>query len=89
MYICTECKEKCQAVSQDLGVGLIEVHGRRTLHQEWTVVSDCCEAPVETENGLPVSHSDLKADQADERADRLYDEERDRRLMERIEKEND
>jgi hypothetical protein len=44
--ICSECKEPCEAIILDFGIGSYEYFGAVGNHKQLAVVSNCCEAPV-------------------------------------------
>ena len=46
---CPDCKESCEPIVVDNGIGPYEFWGARGFHSQIEVVSNCCEAPLELE----------------------------------------
>lgn len=44
--ICTYCKEECEVVYIDEGIGMYEYWGCVGRHEDWVEVSDCCQEPI-------------------------------------------
>lgn len=43
---CADCGEPCEAIDIDVGYGVTEYWGAVSNHEDWIVVSDCCEADL-------------------------------------------
>mgnify|MGYP001586084147 CR=1 FL=1 len=48
-YFCGECKHPCKAKVFDYGIGPYEFWGQRCVDTRESLVSDCCEASVYTD----------------------------------------
>ena len=56
---CTACKEHCEVVVVDFGIGPFEFWGATGVDSRPDVVSNCCEAPVLDEAGDRITMRDL------------------------------
>jgi len=74
MY-CGDCRNECDQVLVDMGIGHYEFWGRRGVDtcKQW--VSNCCEAIVYHDEALTIEEDNVPDPEAD-RADAQYDEER-------------
>lgn len=54
--ICAECKQQCNAIEVDFGIGPYEFWGQRGVHINKAWVSSCCEAEMLTDEGKPYEH---------------------------------
>ena len=43
---CSECREPCEAILVDFGIGPYEFQGTKGIDEDWKWVSPCCEAEV-------------------------------------------
>lgn len=81
-YTCGECGKECDSLVVDYGIGPYEFWGARGWHTDKQLVSSCC-GDVVLLGGKEYSYGEYMYDLECEKADRLYDERKDRE-MERI-----
>jgi len=79
--ICESCKQECSVGIIDNGIGHYEFWGAPGFDSRPEAVSDCCEAPAVNDQGDIISDSDIREDEADARADYLYECQKDREMF--------
>lgn len=77
--ICSSCKEPCEVIVVDFGIGHYEYWGFPGYDQQIEVVSNCCEAPVYWKGTKTfITIQDIK----DEKYDRFYWSRRNKKSLE-------
>jgi hypothetical protein len=49
---CSECRKPCREVKRDFGYGRTEYWGAVSSHENWHVVSECCDGDVLTQEQM-------------------------------------
>ena len=62
-YICAECREPCEEIAVDFGIGSYEYWGQRGCDRDVRVVSDCCEGELLDPDTL--SEADVSMEEED------------------------
>ena len=79
--ICEGCEQECSAIVIDNGIGHYEFWGAPGFDSRPEAVSDCCEAPVLTDDGDRISEGDIREEEESIKADYLYDLQKDREMF--------